>query len=78
MYTGETLDHSYLPSTTIKIFTEIKKHYHKLYYTTQGGQAFGWSSFFGEVVNGLAIAVLIGYIGFNVYSGSTIVHFNGH
>lgn len=77
-FTGESLDSSYLPTPTIKIFNEIKKHYHKLYYITQDGSAFGWSTFFGEVINGLVIAMLIGYIGYNVFAGDIIMHSDGY
>lgn len=77
-FTGESLDQSYLPTSTIKIFSEIKKHYHKLYYLTQDGSAFGWSTFFGEVINGLVIAMLIGYIGYNVFGGDIIMHSDGY
>ncbi len=72
-YTGVTLDNSFQPTRMLKILPLIKQHYHKLYYTTQSGWNFTWTSFFGEVINGVVIAFLLGYLGFNIFDGKLVI-----
>lgn len=77
-FTGQTVDNSFTPIRILKTLPLIKKHIHKLYYTTQQGYKFTWTTFFGEVVNGIVVAFLLGYLGFNIFDGKIPIHEDGY
>lgn len=77
-YTGSSEDNSFIPTKCLKVHPLIKKNFHLLYYITQKGLPFGWHTFLWQVINSLFMSLVLCLIGYQVYSGTTILHMNGY
>lgn len=71
------LDSSYVPTSTLKIMPLIKSNFQYLYHTTQQNWDFGWKIFFVEVINSIALAVVVCTLAFSVCSGTSVQHQSG-
>lgn len=72
------LDNSHIPSSTVKIMPLIKNNFQYLYHTTQQNWDFNWRVFFIEIINSVAIAVILCTLTFSVCSGTSIQHQDGY
>lgn len=77
-FTGVTDENSFLPTKALRVLPLIKKNYHYLYYITQKGLCFGWHTFMWQVVNSLIMSLILCLVGYQVYSGDSVFHIDGH
>ncbi len=77
-FVGQSLDGSFLPCPTLRIFDNIKKHFQWSYYISQKSLDFGWKKFGSEVLSSTFQAAALCTVTFGVCSGLNIQHINGY